>query len=358
MPALPLHDFLAARGAAFTDLRGEETVSSFGSADAEYAALTRAAVLLDLSSRGRLCVLGSDREKFLHGQVTNDIQRLKTGQGCYAALVNGRGKIQSDLFVWKLAEELLLDLEPGLAATVLQRLEKYVIAEDVQLVDASPHYGLLTIQGPKAWDALVKSSLAAGPQPAAFHWAALPQPEGELYLANNPRFGTTGFDLFIPTAALERIAVVLEAVCAQLGGGWAGNDAAEVARIENAIPRFGFDMDESNLTPEAGIQDRAISYAKGCYIGQEVIARIRTYGQVAKALRLLRLDDGPLPPRGEKLFHAGKEIGYITSSATSPKHGAVVALAYVRKEANAVGTELHAGTDPARRVTIIGQLPS
>src|SRR5438105_6514234 len=159
---------------------------------------------------------------------------------------------------------------------------------------------------------------------------------------NLPRVGTSGFDLFVPTATLGAVADKLIIAVKSAGGRACGWQALELARIEAGIPRFGEDMDETNLAPEAGIEQRAISYTKGCYIGQEVISRIRAYGQVAKALRGLRLDpsDAMLPQKGDKLFHGDKEVGYITSSTESPLLQRKIALGYVRREHNEIGTEL------------------
>jgi folate-binding protein YgfZ len=159
---------------------------------------------------------------------------------------------------------------------------------------------------------------------------------------NQPRLGTAGFDLFVPVAALGAVADKLVAAAKKVGGGACGWQAQEMARIEAGIPRFGVDMDETNLAPEAGIDERAISYSKGCYIGQEVIARIRTYGQVTKSLRGLLLPDElpELPKHGDKLFHDEKECGFITSALASPSFHRNLALGYVRRECNAPGTEL------------------
>ena len=340
MAVLFLHDFHQARGAIFSTQNGFETVASYGSTEKEYLALTASCGLVDLSFRSRVCLLGPDREKFLHGQVTNEILRLLPGEGTYAALVTAKGKLQCDLFVYKLAEELLLDFEPGLTAGITQRLEKYIIAEDVQIVDVAPHYGLLSLQGPGSAKALQSTHVLPSLPEKQLAWTKAALPGGDLYVVSNPRFGSSGFDLFVPIADLLQIATRLAEFAESVGF-----DACEIARVENAIPRFGVDMDESNLAPEA-LGEGAISYAKGCYIGQEVIARIRTYGQVAKALRLVRLpsEQQAVPARGEKLFKDGREVGYITSSILSPKHGGMVALGYLRKEANAPGEKLQFGS--------------
>src|SRR5439155_2467475 len=154
MNSLALHEFHARLGACFTDVNAMEAVDHYGNPLAEHAALRGVAAVLDLSFRSRLCLLGADRQKFLNGQVTNNVKDLKVGEGCYAALVNAKGKMQSDLNIYVLENEILLDFEPGYSAAVAQRLEKFIIAEDVQVVDVAPHYGLLSVQGPKAEEAV------------------------------------------------------------------------------------------------------------------------------------------------------------------------------------------------------------
>src|SRR5207249_10118749 len=149
MNTLALHELHHALNARFAEVGGMEVVEHYGDPLAEHAALREAVGLLDLSFRSRLCLTGADRQKFLNGQVTNNVKDLKIGEGCYAALVNAKGRMQSDLNIYLLENEILLDFEPGYGAAVAQRLEKYVIADDVQVVDVAPHYGLLSVQGPK-----------------------------------------------------------------------------------------------------------------------------------------------------------------------------------------------------------------
>src|SRR5205814_3154549 len=150
MTVLAIREFHQRLNARFTELNGMEVVEHYGDPPSEHAALREAAGVLDLSFRSRLCLTGADRQKFLNGQVTNNVKDLKTGEGCYAALVNAKGRMQSDLNIYILADEILLDFEPGYGATVAQRLEKHIIADDVQVVDVAPLYGLLSVQGPKA----------------------------------------------------------------------------------------------------------------------------------------------------------------------------------------------------------------
>lgn len=343
MNPLALHEFHHGLNAAFGEVNGMEVVLHYGDTVAEHAVLRQAVGVVDLGFRSRICLTGADRVRFLHGQVTNDVKRLGAGEGCYAALVTAKGKMESDLNIYCLQDELLLDFEPGLTEKISQRLEKFIVADDVQVVDVAPHYGLLSVQGPKAETVVraleIFSELPSKPfQSVKITEATL----GEIYLVNQPRVGLAGLDLFVPLNSLVAVADKLIAAAKSVGGRAIGWDALEVARIEAGIPRFGLDMDETNIPLEGGIEAGAVSYTKGCYIGQEVINRIHTIGHVNKELRGLRLEGGlkSLPAKGDKLFHEGKEAGYITSAVKSPVIDALVALAYVRREHNQIGTEL------------------
>ncbi|MGD0744304.1 MAG: glycine cleavage T C-terminal barrel domain-containing protein [Verrucomicrobiota bacterium] len=413
MQMLALHEFHAGLGARFAEANGAETVNDYGDWLAEYAALREVAGVLDLSFRGRICLVGNDRVRFLHGQVTNDVNKLAVGSGCYAALVTARGKMECDLNVFSLADELLLDFEPGLTGRISQRLERFIVADDVQIVDAAPHYGLLSVQGPKA-EAVVLAlglfgvPLSGGPadsNPNRMN-AVLPTKPfdsvkisdamlGEIYLVNHARLfckserrpparlvsshensqragpeagaPLSGFDLFVPNASLGAVADKLIAAAGQINAlaapkrsaGRCGWQAFETARIEAGIPRFGVDMDETNLPLECGIENRAVSYNKGCYIGQEVINRVHSFGHVAKELRGLRLADDlkTLPQKHDKLFHNGRETGYVTSTVKSPSLNANIALGYVRREANQIGTELVLQTAAGESLAKIVELP-
>ncbi len=340
---MPLHEFHQSLGANFTLVNGAEVVADYGNALAEHAALRESAGVLDLSFRSRLCLTGADRVRFLHGQITNDVKKLRVGEGCYAALTTAKGKMQSDLNVFVLQDELLLDFEPGLTATVAQRLEKYIVADDVQVVEVAPLYGLLSVQGPHAADAIRALGLFAEiPNGPLASVKVTDATLGEIYLMNHPRLGIAGFDLFVPSVALAAVADKLIAAAKSVGGRAVGWSAFETARLEAGIPRFGVDMDETNLPQECGIEARAVSYHKGCYIGQEVINRIHSVGHVNRELRGLRLADDlkTLPAKGDKLFKDDKEVGYLTSAIHSPTLKANLALGYVRREANAIGTDL------------------
>lgn len=334
MQTLPIHEAHQNLGAQFMELGGAEAVAHYGDVAGEFAHLKASAALLDLSFRTRLVLVGADRSRFLHSQCTNDINRLKPGEGCYTAFTTNKGRLLGDANVFALADEILLDAEPGQATPMTERLKKFIVSEDVEIVDAAPHYGLLTVQGPRAAEVIARLELEV-PFPTAnfgsvkFEHAVL----GELYLAIHPRLRTTGADLFVPVASLGAVLDKLISAAKAEGGGLAGWEAFDLARVEAGIPRFGVDMDETNLAPEACLEARAISYTKGCYVGQEVLNRLRTFAEVNKKLCRLTLpaDFPVLPARGAKLLKDGKEAGFLTSAARIPG-GGVCALGYLRKE--------------------------
>jgi folate-binding protein YgfZ len=348
MNPLMLQEFHHGLGAQFAELNGAAVVNDYGDWLTEHAALRSSAGVLDLSFRSRICLVGNDRARFLHGQVTNDVKRLRPGEGCYSAITTAKGKMESDLNIFCLTEELLLDFEPGLTAKITERLEKFIVADEVQIVDAAPHYGLLSVQGPKAAEVVRAIGLFAElPIKALASVKFSDATLGDIYLMNHARLGDDltrpdGFDLFVPNHSLGAVADKLIAAAKQAGGGAVGWTAFETARIEAGIPRFGADMDETNIPLECGIESRAVVYNKGCYIGQETINRIHSIGHVTRELRGLRLADDleTLPVRGDKLFQAGKEVGYVTSTVKSPTLNLNIALGYVRREANQMGNEL------------------
>ncbi|MED5381486.1 MAG: aminomethyl transferase family protein, partial [Verrucomicrobiota bacterium] len=348
-----LNDFLEQQGAQFGLVAGEPVVQNYGDMTAEHRALIDSVAFVDLSFRGCLAVLGDDRVKFINGQVTNEVAGLKPGQGCYAALVNAKAKMQADLHVYRLDDELILDFEPGLLDSVKARLESHIIADQVELVDASPHFGLLSLQGPKTADALTSLGLAL-PGEAFAHAKSPLDGLGEVYVMNNGRYGTAGCDLYIPTGhlgeATERLAKAVEGQ----GGRLAGWQATEIARVEAGIPRFGADMGNNTLPPEANLETRAISYTKGCYIGQEIIARIRTYGRVNRTLVGYRLE-ADLASGTQLTDDSGKTVGTLTSVVDSPRFGPI-ALGLAKRGSEPPGQVLIA-REPAQGRATVAEIP-
>ena len=203
MTPLALHEFHAALGAQFTEVNGMEVVGDYGDWLAEYSSLRNSVAVLDLSFRSRFVLTGGDRVRLLNGQVTNNVKGLSVGEGCYAALVTNKGRMQSDLNIYMLSDEILLDFEPGLTDLIAKRFEKFIIADDVQVIDAAPHYGLLSVQGPQAWAAIERIGLDFAKPEKEFQSTSIKDETlGEIYCVNQARVGTSGFDLFAPINSL------------------------------------------------------------------------------------------------------------------------------------------------------------
>jgi aminomethyltransferase len=310
----------------------------------EIVAATRAgAGLFPMAHRGLLEVRGEDRVRWLDGMISGDVEALVTagpGAGCYATLLTNRGAIVADLHVGSLEGRFLLESAREAIPFIQETLERFVIADDVTLVDVSEQRVAIGLEGPQA-EALLG---------AASGGAELPAPEGwaELQIAGHPvqvaAFGLTGeqaFQLRVGSEGLEALEEALFAAAEALGPPplvRGTPEALEILRVEAGIPLLGRELDEEVLPPEARLE-RAISTSKGCYVGQEIIARLRARGQVNHLLVGLRLEGADLPPVGTKLAAAGRETGEITSVARSPSQGSI-ALGYVRREHAEDGTEL------------------
>ncbi len=370
MNPLFIRSFHQQRHARLGGVNGGEVVLDYGNPEGEQDWLRKSAGVMDMGFRTRICLVGADRARFLHGQVTNHVNRLREGEGIRAAITTPKGRLEADLNILCLKEELLLDAEPGLAAKLTARLEKYVVADDVQVVDAAPAYGLLTVQGPRSEAVLAGLGwLEFAPNPPGqppvrlLESVHIPHPDlGEIYVAANPRLGRhleRGYDFYIPNPALERAAESLLEMVHRAGGGLTGWNAWETLRIEAGVPRFGVDMDEQCLPMECGLEPFSVAYDKGCYIGQEVLNRLHTQGRVTRALRGLRFLGSPrdMPQLHDKLVHQDREIGHVTSAVLSPVLGAV-GMGYVRREFFQPGNRLEVLTRQGRCDVEVFDLPA
>jgi tRNA-modifying protein YgfZ len=296
--------------------------------DAQYRQLREECGLLDRSDRGKLVVSGPEAAEYLQGQLTNDVEGLAPGEGRYAALLDRKGHVQADMRVLRLPpEEIWLDTEPGALELARRHLQTYKVGRDVAVADLSAERALLSLIGPRSAD-------VAGT-------AALPEHACEEVRVGGVEcvaIGTRdGLDLI--AAATE--AEPLRGALLETGAVEVGPPAAEILRIESGIPRFGAEMSEATMPAEAGIVERAVDFTKGCYIGQEPVARLHYKGRPNRCLRGLRLSE--LVPAGTSLRLGDKAVGEIGSACISPAHGPI-ALAIVRREAEP-GAELGAGED-------------
>lgn len=310
----------------------------FGDPTAEYRAACTSAALFDLSDRATLELRGGDRLSFLHNFCTNDIKKLRPGEGCEAFLTNIKGRIVGHILVFAEEEALWLDSVPGSGPAVAAHLDKYLISEDVQITDRTSERGALFVAGPAA-AARLNSLLDAGIDD-------LP-PYGSRRVTCG-RLDVTvrrvdftphpGYALVAPRGALPELWDKL----ASAGTPPAGAAVFEALRIEAGFPRYGVDITDDNIAQEAGRTRQAISFTKGCYLGQEPIARLDAMGHVNRELRGLRLADGPVPPPQSPIFDesGAQQIGTITSAALSYADGKPVALALLRTQATRPGTRV------------------
>jgi tRNA-modifying protein YgfZ len=339
----------------------------------QYRALLERAAVLDRGERGRLELTGNDRRDYLHGLLTNDIAALVPGSGCYAALLTPQGRMISDLRVSELGDRVLIDLPSRTSESVRQRLADFIFSEDVEVTDVHEALTQLGLYGPLAAATLApvlgshEGTAASGtdtldarqrledlPVSANAVWSF----SGTTLIAiASDDYGIRGFELFIEAARRdELIQSVRDAGAVDLS-----LQTATVSRVEAGRPEFDADMDEHTIPLEAGIEDRAISLTKGCYVGQEVIIRVLHRGQGRVARRLVGFvcarESGVLE-KGERLLDSDgvKDVGFVTSAVLSPRLRRPIGLGYVHRDHAEPGTVLHrAGRDggEASPITVV-----
>jgi len=316
--------------------------------DDEVVGARRSAGLFDLADRGVLEVLGSDARRWLNGMLTNDVARLEAGaerSGCPALVLTNRGRVIADVEVLVVPGGFWLETSRAAAADLAIRLSRFVIADDVRLADRSDDLARFAVEGPAARRVVEAASGAA--LRLAPHACAEALVAGARVLV--ARFGWSGEDAVQVFAARdegERVRAGLLAALPGVGGRACSAQALEALRIEAGRPRLGAELSEEVLPPEARLED-SISYTKGCYTGQEIVARLRSRGHVNHLLVGLRFAGDTPPPPGTALRAGDKKVGEITSAVRSP-HAGAIALAYVRVGYDAAGTELDADGALAR----------
>lgn len=313
-------------------------------ADALRAARSTAAVF-PLAHRALLVVTGADRTRFLHGQLTNDVAGLDPAgprSGCHALVLTAQGRIVGDLRVLARAEAHWLETDAARAAAVKARLEKYVIADDVRIADASGAWARFGVEGPRARALVAAAAPGAALDLEPDAWGPLPIAGVEGLVAAFGWSGEDALQLFVPAEAADAAARVLREAAAGCEAAWGDEAALEVLRIEAGVPGLPELGGEETLPAEARLVERAVSFTKGCYTGQEVVARMHSRGRVGHLLVGIALaPDAPLPAPGAPLYAAGAKQGELTSVARSPAAGPI-ALGFVRTAHAEPGTVLEA----------------
>jgi tRNA-modifying protein YgfZ len=303
-------------------------------------------MLLDLSDRAKFNVSGADRLRFLNGQLTNDILSLQPGSAIYACALTAKGKLCADLFVGATKESLSLDAEAVLRKSLAARLEKYIIADDVTLEDVTEAFGLFHLVDVEEPIGGTEDRVGVGIYRRG-GVQELDLPSDVVRIVCN-RFGVPGMDLWFPA---DQTTMVME----RLQESPIDAKAAENLRIEQGIARWGSELSEDVIPNEAGLDLRAINYFKGCYLGQEVISRIKSVGHVNRHLRGFRPASDVVLGIGDKLFadeQSTKEIGLITSIGHERFLGRTIALGYARRGFDTPGSTLQV----RRNNTLIGAI--
>jgi aminomethyltransferase len=300
-----------------------------------YQGLRESAAWMDLTTRGKIRVLGEDRARLLHAMTTQAVQSLTPGHGCYAFFLNAQGRILGDVNVFCREDCFLLDTEPETRQKLFDHIDRYIIADDVTLEDATGEMATIAIEGPHA--AAILDRLGA-PVPEADYetraWSG-------MIVARVSSTGAGGFFIFVNPAKKGDLIAALDAA----GIAEATPDDARTVRIEHGRPRYGEEITERYLVQETG-QLHAVHFTKGCYLGQEIVERVRSRAQIHRVLRRVEIDLQEPPAAGSKLKSGEADAGEIASATFSPALGKTVAMAYVRTQFAEPGTELRLPAQP------------
>jgi folate-binding protein YgfZ len=319
----------------------------------EYRALKEKAVMGTVAPGSPIAVRGKDRKEYLHGLLTNDIRSLIPGRGCYAAWLTPQGRMLTDLHVFDLDDMVLLDVPVQLSAATLQRLDRSLFSEDVQLSDLSHVLTPVWVHGPVAAETIQKALAVSAPDSwLDYQNERLEFGGGSVVLVRVDQLGVPGFGIYVDPTHEAGLRRALEVA----GAPQVDPATIETARVEAGYPLFGVDMTEDTIPLEAGIEDRAISLTKGCYVGQEVIIRVlhRGHGRVVRRLVGLRL--AAMPSRGAKIFAGDREIGWVTSAADSLQLGPI-ALGYVHRDFVTAGVEVSVESPEGRVSAAVNERP-
>lgn len=298
-----------------------------------YGALHQRAARLDLSARGKIQVTGDDRARLLHAMTTNDVEHLRPGQGCYAFFLNAQGRILGDVNILCFEDHLLLDTEPETRQKLFEHLDRYIIADDVVIEDRTGQIGTISVEGPAAEEILAQAGAPIPETP--YSW----MPWGDAVVARIDSTGAGGF--FIFGSAPEAIAAIPQATA----------EDARTVRIENGRPRYGEEISDRFLVQETG-QMHGVHFHKGCYLGQEIVERVRSRAQIHRLLRRIEIDTADPPAAGTK-----NDQAEIVSAVFSPALQKTVALGYVRMPFSEPGSELSVAGAAARVTELPPEVP-
>lgn len=337
MKKLPLHNFHLEKGAEFIESSGWLLPKKYDSVKLEYKSAKNGIAVIDFSSRGKIRLSGKECFKFMQGMLSNDVIKLQSGKGVYATLLNVKGKMIADLYLYKDGEQAFLDLEQGLNKTISDLLLKYRLSYKAKIEDVTDKFIQLCYIGPKSTQylsELLNEDLSKLGDPSFIKKNV---DDFEVFIVKVKRSSQQGFDLYFPIDCQESVEKFLIKESGGLKPNFIGLDTYEVLRVEAGIAKYGVDMNDSTIPIEAGLWD-ALNFEKGCYIGQEVIARIKWRGRVNRHLVGIELEGETTADPQDKILIDEKEIGFVTSSVYSYKSNKIICMAYLRREFKDPGT--------------------
>lgn len=345
-------------GATFEDTTGWSMPAHYGNASAEYTAVRTAVGLSDLSHRGKLRVTGDDRIKWLQSILSNDILPLQPGQGRYSSFLTHKGKMLGYFRVYIQSDAVWIEDVGEVGEATFQALRKFLLyGTNAKMENCAESRGLLLVSGPQSAET-VKAAFGTDVSTLPLlHTMALTINGRQGLILRTEETGECDLELLLPAEAVVPAWEQLMAAGAPFGITPVGAQARELLRIEAGLPKAGPDLNEEIVPPEANLEGKAFSLSKGCYPGQEVVARMDTYGNVRRHLVGLLIQDHAVPPRGSKLFSGDREVGWISSAAFAPGRNAVLAFGFPLRDFSASGTELTVDVAGTRRSATVHALP-
>jgi len=356
LPPSPFLELARARGAAFQSRGGHELAETFGDPLEEYTSVRSGAGLFDLSFRTGLSFTGADRATFLHNLLSNDVAGLSPGAGCYATLLNRESKVVADTYVFCSNDSIRLELDGRVKDRAREHLERFLVADEVEIEDRSEAETSLGVHGRRAHEVLSEATGGLVLPTAEFAHTLGKIGSTHVLVARVDWTGDPGFDLVVPRSEAAEVWAALLVAGAPLGLRPVGMAAANILRVEAGIPWVDVDFDESNLVLEAGLE-RGINFRKGCYLGQEIVERASARGHVNKRLVGISIASDVTPLVGSRLLAEGSETGHITSAVFSPNLRSAIALGYVRRDATKPGTKLQIETSGTVLPGVVTELP-
>lgn len=318
------------------EIAGTTVAAHFGDPAREYEGARHGVGLAHRSQRALVRVSGSDRYKFLQALLTNDVSGLAVGEGQQSLFLDNKGHVRGVLDLWAEDDSIMVGCDVGFAESVLPDLERYVLAADVSIEDRRGHDTVIAVHGTGSEDSVPRTGIGMPGESARAHVTGKIA-GAQVRLARTPNLGTVGVEVHVPAEAVDDVWAALEEAVRDSVPVYVGWNVAEVLRVEAGITAFGHEISGEQFPQEARLE-AAIDYEKGCYLGQETVARIHYRGQVNRVLSGLRAKS-PLTV-GAKLISSDQEVGQVTSSVVSPRIGPI-ALGYVRRQESEVGAALN-----------------